>query len=120
MSLVTAVRRLERKLDLLWPDVTITLDLDEDVPVPVLYLDLIIVDEEHLRGQGLGTEVLVEICKLTDAKRWILASQPARTDLEPWYLRHGFVFNRKPYRKTWIETTMYRLPDVEFDKKENL
>lgn len=109
---------LERRLALLHPDVDVFLTIEDD---GVLYLDLIVVRDERLRGYGLGTEALDEVLKWADRRGMTVALQPVGDDvtyagavpegrLVEWYRRHGFVVNLEPDRRDDIEVGMYRLP----------
>ena len=113
-----SMRRLERRLAALHPDVDVFLTIEDD---GVVYLDLITVKDERLRGHGLGTEALEEVLKWADQHGLTVALQPVGDDvtydgavpegrLVEWYKRHGFVVNLNPDRRNEIEVGMYRMP----------
>jgi predicted GNAT family N-acyltransferase len=80
-----------------------------------LYLSKIIVPKDG-RNEGIGTKVMIELCKYADQKKLVISLNPSEefggngSKLKRFYKRFGFVENRGKYKNFEISEDMYRIP----------
>jgi len=80
-----------------------------------LYLSKIIVPTSK-QNEGIGTKVMVELCKYADLKKLIITLNPSDeyggnvSKLKRFYKRFRFVENKGKYKNLEISEDMYRLP----------
>lgn len=80
-----------------------------------LYLSKIIVPNNK-QNEGIGTKVMIELCKYADQKNLIISLNPSDeyggnvNKLKRFYKRFGFVENKGKYRDFEISEDMYRIP----------
>ena len=80
-----------------------------------LYLSKIIVSTDK-QNEGIGTKVMVELCKYADQKKQMITLNPSNdyggnvSKLKRFYKRFGFVENKGKYKNFEISEDMYRLP----------
>jgi len=80
-----------------------------------LYLSKIIVPSDG-RNEGIGTKVMIELCKYADQKKLVISLNPSDeyggtvSKLKRFYKRFGFVENKGKYRDFEISEDMYRIP----------
>ena len=84
-------------------------------PTEYIYLSKIIVPSDR-REEGIGTKVMLELCKYADQKNRMITLNPTDefggnvNKLKRFYKRFGFVENRGKYKNFEISDDMYRLP----------
>jgi len=92
----------------------LTLSIHKLMGKDELYLSKIIVSTEK-QNEGIGTKVMVELCKYADQKKLTISLNPTDeyggsvSKLKRFYKRFGFVENKGKYKDFEISEDMYRL-----------
>jgi GNAT superfamily N-acetyltransferase len=54
-----------------------------------MYIDYIAIRSDY-RGQGIGSVLITKLISMCYAENQSIHLYPERSEVQPWYLRHGF------------------------------